>query len=59
MATHDSASDKIAKSARGEDEPMDAHKPSVPFALVWGSYPIILVVALLAILAFFWMMRPS
>jgi hypothetical protein len=50
-------SDKIARSARGEDKPMDARRPSIPFALVWGSYPIILIVALLVILAVFWMTR--
>ena len=53
----ESTGEKIAKSARGDDKPMDEHQPSVPFALVWGSYPIILVIALLCMLAFFWMMR--
>ncbi len=53
----ESASDKISKSARGEDKPMDARKPSVPFALVWGAYPILLIVTLLVLLAVFWAMR--
>lgn len=55
----ETAGDKLAKSARGEDEPLDAHKPSVPFALVWGAYPIILVLALLGILAAIWLLRPA
>ncbi len=54
---HDTTSDKIAKSARGEDKPMDERRPSIPFALVWGAYPIILIVALLGLLAVFWMVR--
>lgn len=51
------ASDKIDKAAKGEDEPFNADHPTVPFALVLGSYPIILVVALLTILAAFWFLR--
>ncbi len=56
MAT-ENASEKLAKSARGEDKPIDAKRPTAPFALVLGAYPIALVVALLALLAFFWFMR--
>lgn len=56
---NETAGDKIAKSARGEDEPINADSPSVPFALVWGAYPIILILALLAILAVFWVMRST
>ena len=51
----ESTGEKIAKSARGDDAPMDEHKPTVPFALVLGSYPIILVIALLCLLAFYWL----
>lgn len=56
MATED-ATDKLGKSARGEDKPLDAKRPSVPFALVLGSYPIVLVLALLFILAMIWFYR--
>lgn len=56
---NDTTSDKIAKSARGEDQPISARRPSVPFALVWGAYPILLIVVLLTILAAFWMFRSA
>lgn len=49
-------SEKLAESARGEDKPIDEKKPTVPFAMV-AAYPIILVVALLALLAYFFLFR--
>lgn len=55
----ETATDKITKSARGEDKPLDAKQPTIPFALVWGAYPILLIIALLAILAVFWLMRST
>jgi hypothetical protein len=54
---HETTGEKIADAARGDDAPMDAKHPTVPFALVLGAYPIILVLALLAILAFIWFSR--
>ncbi len=51
------ARDPITKSARGEDKPMDAKRPTIPFALVLGSYPILLIIALLVMLAIFYVTR--
>ncbi|MGN6135342.1 MAG: hypothetical protein ACTHOU_12640 [Aureliella sp.] len=47
---------KLVESARGEDRPIDAKRPGVPYVLV-AAYPIMLVVALLAILAYFLFMN--
>lgn len=52
MATKLSTTEKIAESARGHDRPIDAKRPSIPYVLV-AAYPIMLVVALLAIMAYF------
>ena len=41
-------SEKIAKSARGEDKPINEKRPETPAMLV-GAYPIALVVILLLI----------
>lgn len=49
--------DKVVKSARGEDKPIDAKRPGVPFSLVLGAYPIALVVALLIGLLVMWFAR--
>ncbi len=49
--------EQIGESMRSEDEPLEDKKPSAPLALVMGSYPIILIVLLLAIAAYFFWFR--
>lgn len=48
--------DKLAKSALGEDKPINEKRPSTPFAIV-AAYPIGLVVILLIILLVTWLSR--
>ncbi len=50
-------SEQIGESMRSEDEPLGETKPSAPFALVMGSYPIILILLLLSIAAYFFWFR--
>ena len=52
----DPTTDKLAKSARGEDKPIDEKRPTGPFALV-AAYPIGLIVILLIILLVTWFAR--
>ncbi len=44
-------SEQVVESATGEDRPMDDVHPSSPGALVWFTYPVMLIVAILIILA--------
>ena len=48
--------EKIAESARGEDRPVDEKRPTIPYVFV-ALYPFVLVVALLALLAYFYFVR--
>lgn len=43
--------DQVIDSATGEDRPMEEVHPQSPGAIVWFTYPILLIVALLIILA--------
>ncbi len=46
------SSERLVRAAKGEDKPLDEKQPNATFALVLGSYPIILVVMLLFLLLF-------
>ncbi|XZE46234.1 hypothetical protein SH467x_001507 [Pirellulaceae bacterium SH467] len=57
MATieHESTlSEKISDSIQGKDEPMETNHPLAPAALVFLTYPMILMVATLAIVGTLW-----
>ncbi|MCA9133395.1 MAG: hypothetical protein KDA45_09580 [Planctomycetales bacterium] len=41
----------VEASVKGEDEPMEREHPAAPGALVWFSYPLLLVVLLIVALA--------
>ena len=48
--------DKVATPTRADDKPIDEKRPTVPYALV-AAYPIILILALFAALAYFFFLR--
>ncbi|MCA9156685.1 MAG: hypothetical protein KDA72_00080 [Planctomycetales bacterium] len=43
--------DQVIESASGEDRPMEEVHPQSPGAIVWFTYPLLLIVALLIIIA--------
>jgi len=45
--------EKIGESIRSEDRPIEKTQPQAPLALVMGSYPIILIILLMGMAAFF------
>ncbi len=45
----------VGDSVTGHDRPMEQKHPTAPFALVFGVYPIVLAVAVLLMLLFYWM----
>lgn len=52
----DTVLEKVAASVKGDDEPMEKQHPTAPGALVWFTYPFVLIFALLiglAMLAYF------
>lgn len=51
--------EQIGESIRSEDEPMENKRPAAPFAMVMGTYPIILIVLVLLISAYFFWFRTA
>lgn len=43
--------DQVIESVSGEDRPMEEVHPQSPGAIVWFTYPILLIVSLLVIIA--------
>lgn len=48
---HKTVTEIVEESVKGEDEPMEVNHPTAPGALVWFTYPVLLVVLLLIVFA--------
>lgn len=49
----DSVPEKVTAAVKGDDQPMEKEHPQAPGALVWFTYPVILIVVLLIAMALF------
>ncbi len=45
---------KIMDSIQGKDEPMEVNHPDAPIWLVFGSYPIVALLAIAILIIFIW-----
>ena len=48
---HRSVDQVIVDGIEGHDEPIGEHHPSAPFAIIFGAYPLFLILALVLALA--------
>ncbi len=48
--THSPVAEQIEASVKGQDAPLEESRPTAPGALVWFTYPALLIVLLLTIL---------